>query len=444
MSTTQLKTSNSSGTAHASEGRQVTSSLPIPAQPSGRYLSLDDFETAARRHLPRPIFAYLSGGAEDNASLHDNRSAFSELGFVTRVLRNVSGRTQATELFGTTYAAPFGIAPMGIAALSAYRGDLVMAGAAARGRIPMILSGSSLIALEDVLATAPDTWFQAYLPGEASRIEALVDRADRAGVKTLVLTVDTAVLANRENNIRAGFSTPLRPSVRLALDGITHPRWLFGTFLRTLLVHGMPHFENSSATRGAPILSARALRDFGAKDHLSWEHLALIRRQWKRTLVVKGITHPDDARMARDTGADGIIVSNHGGRQLDGTLSPLRTLSHVVRAVGGDVTVMLDSGIRRGTDVIKALALGARFVFVGRPFGYAAAVGGATGVELAIRILHSEVQRDLGLLGLNSVSELSSAQLRPLTPYFSEVFRHFASSAQEAPSAPHGFIPDSR
>jgi L-lactate dehydrogenase (cytochrome) len=397
----------------------ATTAALARTQPKGKLkhlLSLMDFERAARRHLPRPIFGYVSGAAEDCASLHDNRAAFSEIGFVTRVLRNVSARSQQVELFGRTYASPFGVAPMGISALSAYRGDLVLASAAAAANVPMIMSGSSLIPLEDVLAQSPDTWFQAYLPGEVEKIEPLIERVDRAGVQTLVLTVDTAVLANRENNIRAGFSTPLRPGLRLAWDGMTHPRWLLSTALRTLLLHGMPHFENSYATRGAPILSSRVTRDFGAKDHLSWEHLALIRRKWKRTLVVKGIMSALDAQAAKDAGADGIIVSNHGGRQLDGTVAPLRVLPEVVAAVGPDYPVMMDSGIRRGTDVLKALALGARCVFVGRPFLYAAAVAGEPGVRHALRILADEVQRDLGLLGLTSLRELGSAQLRPIAP----------------------------
>ena len=397
----------------------ATSAAVARAQPNGRlkhFLSLDDFEEAARRHLPRPIFGYVSGAAEDCASLHDNRAAFAEIGFVTRVLRNVSARSQQVELFGRPYASPFGVAPMGISALSAYRGDLVLASAAAAANVPMVMSGSSLIPLEEVIAQSPGTWFQAYLPGEVPKIEALVDRVDRAGVETLVLTVDTAVLANRENNIRAGFSTPLRPNLRLAWDGITHPRWLASTALRTLLRHGMPYFENSYATRGAPILSSRVSRDFGAKDHLSWEHLALIRRRWKRTLVVKGLMSAQDALAAKDAGADGVIVSNHGGRQLDGTVAPLRVLPEVVAAVGPGFPVMMDSGIRRGTDVLKALALGARMVFVGRPFQYAAAVAGEAGARHALQILADEVQRDLGLLGLTSLRELGPAQLRPIAP----------------------------
>ncbi|MGZ5039677.1 MAG: alpha-hydroxy acid oxidase, partial [Usitatibacter sp.] len=231
-----------------------------------------------------------------------------------------------------------------------------------------------------------------------------------AGFKTLVVTVDVAVLSNRENNIRAGFSTPLRPSLRLAWDGITHPRWLFGNALRTIYAHGMPHFENSFATRGAPILARDVERDFSKKDHLDWEHLALIRKRWQGRLVVKGVMSPEDAKIARDNGVDGLIVSNHGGRQLDHTVSPLRVLASVVAAAGG-IPVMMDSGIRRGTDVMKALALGASFVFVGRPFNYAASIAGIDGVLHACGILQGELYRGMAQLGVTSVSELGPRHL---------------------------------
>jgi L-lactate dehydrogenase (cytochrome) len=373
-------------------------------------LSLDDFEHAARRHLPRPVFAYVSGGVETDASLRDNRSAFDELGFLPRVLVDVSKRTTATTLFGREYSAPFGIAPMGISALSAYRGDLVQAAGARESNIPMIMSGSSLIRLEEVCSACPETWFQAYLPGEAEKIVGLVGRAAAAGFKTLVVTVDVAVLSNRENNVRAGFSTPLRPSLRLAWDGITHPRWLFGNALRTLARHGMPHFENSFATRGAPILARDVERDFTKKDHLDWSHLALIRKRWQGRLIVKGLMNPLDARIAKDHGVDGLVVSNHGGRQLDFTVSPLRVLSSVVEAAGG-IPVMMDSGIRRGTDVMKALALGASFVFVGRPFNYAASIAGESGVRHAYEILQGELYRGMAQLGITSLGELDAAKL---------------------------------
>ena len=375
-------------------------------------LSLADFETRARRKLPRPIFGYVSGAAEDNRSLEDNQAAFEEYGFATKVLVDVSRRDQKTELFGHAYSAPFGIAPMGIAALSAYRGDVVLAKAAMQENIPAIMSGSSLVPLEEVAQAAPGTWFQAYLPGDPARIEALIDRVARAGFQTLVVTVDIPVSANRENNVRTGFSTPLRPSLRLAWDGVSHPRWLLGTFLKTLLRHGMPHFENSFAQRGAPILSANVLRDFSARDHLNWEHIAQIRRQWKGTLVIKGILSVNDARTARLHGADGIILSNHGGRQLDGAIAPLRILPAVTDALG-DYPVMIDSGFRRGSDVLKALALGARAVFVGRPFNYAAAVAGEAGVRHAIRLLREEVDRDMAMLGVTRCAELDREMLIP-------------------------------
>jgi len=376
-----------------------------------RVLSLHDFEAAARHHLPRPLFGYIAGAAEDNMARTANREAFAAHAFRTRVLVDVSQRSQAITLLGKRYASPFGVAPVGISALSAYRGDIVLAQAAQGAGVPAIMSGSSLIRMEDVARAAPSTWFQAYLPGNRDRIPALIDRVAAAGFETLVLTVDIPVWANRENNIRTGFSTPLRPSLRLAWDGLTHPRWLLGTFARTLLAHGMPHFENSFAERGAPVVSARAVRDTTGRDHLDWSDVAAIRQRWQGPLVVKGILHADDARLALQHGADGVIVSNHGGRQLDGAAAPLRVLPSIVDAVGARMPVMLDSGVRRGGDVLKALALGAACVFVGRPFMYAAAVGGRTGVDHAMDLLRAEVDRDLAMLGVTDVAALDASCL---------------------------------
>ncbi|AEG93815.1 alpha-hydroxy acid oxidase [Ramlibacter tataouinensis] len=368
-------------------------------------LCLDDFDAAARRHLPAPVYAYVAGAAETNQSWRENRAVFQHYAFVPRVLVDISQRSTATTLFGRRYDAPFGIAPMGLAALSAYRGDLVLAQAAARENVPMVMSGSSLIRLEDVAQANPGAWFQAYLPGDDAAIAALLQRVQAAGYQTLVVTVDTAVGANRENNVRAGFSIPLRPSLRLAWQGLSHPRWLFGTFLRTLARHGMPHFENNYASRGAPILSPNVERDFSDRGHLNWRHFAMIRKLWPGHLVLKGVLDPRDARMAADAGADGIIVSNHGGRQLDGAVAPLRALPRIVQACP-EVPVMLDSGVRRGSDVLKALALGARFVFVGRPFSFAAAVAGEAGVLRGIELLKQEVSRDMALLGITSLDQL--------------------------------------
>ena len=373
-------------------------------------LSLDDFEAAARKHLPRPIFGYVAGAVETDWSLHDNRAAFAEFGFLPRMLVDVSKRSQQTTLFGKTYASPFGISPIGISALYAYRGDIVLATAAAAANIPMIMSSSSLIRLEDVARQSKTVWFQAYLPGDVPDITALIDRVAQAGFETLVITVDSQVAGNRENNIRTGFSTPLRPSLRLAWDGMTHPRWLFGTMLRTLLRHGMPHFENNYARRGPPIISPHVLRDYSDRGHLNWDHFRLIRRLWKGPLVIKGILDKADAVASREAGADGIIVSNHGGRQLDGAVAALRVLPGIAAACP-EIPVMIDGGVRRGTDVLKALALGAKCVFVGRPFGYAAAVAGAAGVSHAIGLLSAEVDRDMAMLGIPDLRELGPGRL---------------------------------
>jgi len=378
-----------------------------------RYLSLDDFEPAARRLLPKFLYGYISGAAETDAALADNRRAFEEYGFVPRVLRDVSGRDQTTTLFGKTYAAPFGIPPMGSAALCAYRGDVVLTRAAAAINVPMCLSASSLITLEDVRRENPAAWYQAYLAGDDARIEPLVDRVAAAGYDTFVVTADVPVPPNRENNIRNGFQVPLAITPRVAWDTATHPHWLFGTWARTVMNYGMPHFENMDAQRGPPVLAKNLMRNIGKRDQLAWKHVELIRKRWKGKLVVKGLIAPADARIARDSGVDGVIVSNHGGRQLDGTVSSLRTLPEIA-ADAGAMTVMLDGGIRRGTDVLKALALGAKFVFVGRPLLYAAVIGGEAGVQRALTLLRDEIDRDMALLGIRSIGEISSDLVRKL------------------------------
>jgi L-lactate dehydrogenase (cytochrome) len=376
-----------------------------------RYLALDDFEPTARRLIPKFLYGYISGGAETDASVRDNRKSFDEYGFVPRVLNDVSGRNQTTTLFGKTYASPFGIPPMGSSALCAYRGDIVLTRAAAAANVPMILSASSLITLEDVRRENQQAWYQAYLAGVPERIEPLVDRVAAAGYDTFVVTADVPVPPNRENNIRNGFQVPLAITPRVAWDTVTHPHWLFGTWARTLMNHGMPHFENMDAQRGPPVMSKNLMRNIGHRDQLAWKHVELIRRRWKGKLVVKGLIAPEDARIARESGVDGVMISNHAGRQLDYTVSALRTLPEIAAQSKG-MTVMLDGGVRRGTDVIKALALGANFVWIGRPFLYAAIAGGEGGVARAITLLQAEIDRDLALLGIRSIGEITPAQVR--------------------------------
>ncbi len=372
-----------------------------------KILSLSDFEVLAKKRLPAPLFEYVSGGCEDGQSVKANRQSFSEYAFRTQVLIDISKRSQKIHLFGKEYASPLGIAPMGITALTSYRGDLVLAKAAQAANIPAIMSGSSLIKMEEIASAAPDTWFQAYLPGKVEEIEPLIDRVKAAGFKNLVITVDVACPSNRENNIRAGFSTPLRPNLKLAWEGITHPRWFYGVLLKTLVNHGMPHFENNYARRGAPIISKNVIRDFSDRGHLTWEHIQQIRKRWDGPMILKGILNPLDAQKAVQFGIDGVIVSNHGGRQLDGSVSPLRVLPQIVETFKNG-PVMLDGGVHRGTDLLKAMALGASCVFIGRPFNYAACVGGEPGVAHAIELMQKEVSRGMAYLGIKSLDEINA------------------------------------
>jgi L-lactate dehydrogenase (cytochrome) len=276
----------------------------------------------------------------------------------------------------------------------------------------MVLSAASLIAMEKVNAAYPQAWYQAYITGERTALTALMQRVERAGFDTLVLTVDVPVIANRENYLRNGFSLPLRPSAKIALAGLTHPSWLLGTFLRTLLRNGMPHMENMTAVRGAPALARVGPRHLGRRDALNWVDFEWLRKTWKGKLVLKGVLASADARRARDIGVDGLIISNHGGRQLDGAVTALRVLPEIA-AEAGAMTVMIDGGIRRGTDVVKALALGAKFVFVARPFLFAAAIGGEPGVAHAISLLAQEIDCDLALLGASTPSEIDRTMLIP-------------------------------
>ncbi len=370
-------------------------------------LSLDDFEAAARRRLPKSIFGFISGGVETGWSTFENRRAFERVAFVPRVLVDVSGRTIRQTLFGASYSVPIGISPMGGCGFAGFHADLGLARAAAAEEVPFILSSASMIRLEDIAAANPAAWFQAYLPPDRTAMTPFVDRIAAARFGVLVVTVDVPVSGNRENNIRNGYSSPLRPSWRIAMDGLRHPRWLIGTAARTVMADGIPHLENIGAERGAAVFSSRAERSM-IRDSVSWADLKWLRQHWKGRLVLKGILSMEDARLAAEHGVDGIIVSNHGGRQLDGALAPLEALPSIAEAVGTQLAIIYDSGIRRGSDLLKALALGAHFVIAGRPFLYAAAVAGEAGVRHAINIFRQEVIRNLALLGCEDLTELSS------------------------------------
>ncbi len=384
--------------------------------PHGRHrllkhaLNLDDIQRLAKPRLPHAVYGYVANGVEAGVARDHNRTSFQGWRMVTRVLRDVSERSQATTLFGRRYAAPFGIAPMGAAAVVAYDADNRMARAARAADIPFVLSANSITPMEELAANNPDAWFASYQSPEPDKVERMIERVAAAGIKVYVITVDVPVGSNREDDRRAGYSMPLRPTPRLTWDGLTHPGWLAGTALRTLLKRGVPEISNLEA-RGGVNLFSREVAGIAGHSDFTWRAVEHIRRLWKGPLVIKGLLSREDAKIARESGADGIVVSNHGGRQLDAAVSPLEVLPEI-KAESRDMAVMIDSGFRRGTDVLKALALGADFVLVGRPFLFASALAGQAGVEHAISLLSKEIDIDLALLGLTQASDAGPDLLR--------------------------------
>lgn len=378
------------------------------------FLSLADFEAAARRKLPHAVYGYVFGGTEDSLSVKANREVFDRLGFRPRGLTGVANRSQSVNVWGTDYPSPVGIAPMGVTAICRYRCDMELAVAARSRGLPYVLSGASNVALEDIQDNPGGAWYQGYFPGDKQRLERIVQRLLRANVQVLVVTSDTPVAANRENNQRNGFTIPFKPSWRLLLDGMLHPSWSCDVFLKTLRKDGIPRFLNLYEEPG-PEITAEPEHGFrGGRDLLTWEHMSWLRDLWPGKLVVKGIMHPGDAEIAVKRGMDAVIVSNHGGRQLDGAMPALAALPGIKAAVPEDFPLMIDGGFRRGTDVLKAVALGAKLVFIGRPALYGASVAGAEGAGKVLDILSQEIDRNLALLGCENINELTADYLDPV------------------------------
>jgi len=299
---------------------------------------------------------------------------------------------------------------MGSARIIAADGDVALARAAESAGIPFVLSGASLTPMEVVRKAGSNTWFQAYMPGEIDRIGPLIERVEAAGFDTLVITADTAVHPKHERAARHGFRFPVRPTWGLVCQGLIRPKWLWQTLLRNRMAGTKFCFENMDAGRGPPIFSPTLVRDIGRRDALSWTHVEDVRRRWKGKLVIKGIMSCEDAVVAERCGVDGIIISNHGGRQIDCAASSLEALRRI-REFNLSMTLMLDGGIRRGSDVLTALRLGADFVFVGRPLLFAAAIGGERGVREAIDLLAGEIDISLALLGASDLETLQQIEL---------------------------------
>ena len=376
-------------------------------------LNIEDLHKIARRRLPRVAYEFLAGGVEDDVSLANNRAVFERIRFRPHTLVNVADRSQQVSVYGRTFKCPFGIAPTGAAGLFGFAADIALARAAREAGIPFVLSTASFEPLEKVAqeAAGGTLWFQLYMSKDHEAAQALVTRALHAGYEALVVTTDLPVQPNREYNQRNGFNIPFKLNLRNMLDGALHPDWLCNVFMRTLLDSGVPRFQNLDTNVGGRII-AKPIGEFRARrEALNWEDFRWLRKLWPHKLLVKGIMRADDALLAAENGADGIFISNHGGRALDGALSPIEALPAIRAAVGNRLTLMVDSGMRRGSDIVKALALGADMVFVGRATLYGIAAGGEAGAAHAIGILRSEVDRVLAMLGCPSISELDGDYL---------------------------------
>lgn len=373
-----------------------------------RCLSIGDLQARARRYLPRVIFDYLEGGTDDEEALAFNHERLRQFKLRPRYLVDVSACSHAVTIFGQPYDLPFGISPMGMLSMVRPEGDILLARAAAQARIPFILSGASNASIERTAQAAPGSWWQFYPCKDLAMERDLLDRAAAAGVPTLVLTVDVPVLSKRERNIRSGWVRPYKPTPAVILESLKHPAWV-AAYLR----HGLPMMENFQKYAPAGT-AARPLTSFYASQVPTAQHWPMvdrIRRQWQGNLVLKGIMSAEDARLAADAGANGVIVSNHGGRQLDRGMAAIDALAEVADAVGERITVMFDSGIRRGSDIAVAMSLGAKFCFIGRGAAYGLAAFGMAGITRAIDILRGELGLALGQVGCPATADLNRGNL---------------------------------
>jgi L-lactate dehydrogenase (cytochrome) len=371
--------------------------------------NIHDLRLRAQRHLPRAIFDFVDGGAQDEASLRDNRDRFRHIALAPRVLRDVSRRDQSTTLFGEPMGSPLVIAPTGMAGLIRRNGETMLARAAAEADIGYCMSMMSACSIEEVKrASHRPFWFQIYLLRDRGINRALMERAQASGCAVLVLTVDTKQQGLRERDIRNGFTVPPRITLRNVLDVARRPGWLADVAFGPRIT-----FANLAGKLiGADdIVSVARLAAEQYDPAMGWDAVEWCKTHWSGPVVVKGILTAEHARFAVEHGADGLIVSNHGGRQLDGAPAAIAALPAVIDAVGDRVEIVLDSGVRRGTDVLKALALGARACMAGRPFLYGLAADGEAGVREAISILRSEIDLALALMGVNSVRALDRSAL---------------------------------
>jgi L-lactate dehydrogenase (cytochrome) len=377
-----------------------------------------DYRELARRKLPRQLFDYIDGGAYEEATMRANRADLERLLLRQVVMRDVSTRSQEVEVLGQRLALPVILAPVGLGGMFARRAEVQAARAAEAAGVPFVESTVSICSIEEVVkAVATPPWFQLYVMRDRGYAEELMSRAQAAGSPVLVLTVDLAVVGARHRDTRNAVVGEASTSAKLrrGLDLVSHPRWIIDVPL------GGKPLTFGNLERAVPeARSPAAFRDWVDAQFdpsVTWDDVAWVRERWRGALVVKGVLDPDDARHALDAGVDGIVVSNHGGRQLDSVPSTARSLPDVVDAVGDRVQVLVDGGVRTGLDVVKLLALGARAVLIGRAWAWAVAARGEPGVRHVLDVIRTDIDVALGLTGHTSVSALDRTALyQPAVP----------------------------
>ncbi len=378
-------------------------------------VTVADLRARARARLPKMLFDFLEGGSGDETTIAANRAGFEKLRFRPRVLVDVSKRSLATALFGREQKLPLVLAPLGSTGLLARRGEIQAGRAADRCGIPMCLSTASTCSIEEVRAGKDEPfWFQLYVGRERDIARSLIERAQQAGCPVLVFTVDASSGSRRERDMRNGLTFPPRMTPGNLWQGVTHSGWVYDVMLRGPRMTQGNYLNYGTPGKRPLTFPERAQRTQDPSK--TWKDAQWVRSLWQGPMVIKGILTPEDARLAVEHGADGIVVSNHGGVLLDSATATISALPAIADAVGARTTVLLDGGIRRGHDVLKALALGADACLIGRAFAYGLAAMGEAGVERAIRMLESEMMSTLALLGLNGVAELDSSSVYSVEP----------------------------
>jgi (S)-mandelate dehydrogenase len=373
-------------------------------------VNIEDLRVMAKRRLPRAIFDFFDGGAEDEVTLRENRAAFERVRLLPKVLVDVSKVQTEVDLFGKPASLPLAIAPTGGISAGRAGAELILARAAKAWGVPFTMATPSAFTIEQVAQEVGGRlWFQLYCVRNHEFRQRLVERAKAAGYEAILVTVDLPVSGKRERDPRNGFHTPYSPNWRNSRDVIFKPAWALD-----MLRHGLPGMANLvgypfSTPSGTDIVTAVG-REMDAG--LDWEYIKRLRERWPGKLLLKGVERPDDAERAAAIGCDGVVVSNHGGRQLDGASATLEALPEVARAVGSKLTVLLDGGVRRGVDILKARALGAQAVLTGRATLFGAMAGGEAGARRALEILSTELVRAMQLSGVRSPAEITAELLQ--------------------------------